>query len=239
MTIAGVIRKIINPLGVDITKYPNSDLSRRISLFNHFKIDKILDVGANVGQYGNKVREIGFKGEIRSFEPLSTAYKQLEKVSSKDKNWKIYNFALGDKEESTEINVSKNLYSSSLLEITSTHTDGAPNSAFEYKETIKVKTLNTVFTEIVDVNDVVFLKLDVQGFEENVLKGANEVLSKIKGVQIEMSLVELYKGEMLYLEVIALLESHGFQLYSLENGFYDKSSGRLLQVDGLFFRDIL
>lgn len=237
MTIASILRKVINPIGIDVTKYPSSDLNRRINLFNHFKVNKVLDVGANVGQYSKKIREIGFKGEIRSFEPLSTAYKELEKASAKDDKWKIYNFALGDKEESAEINISKNSYSSSLLDITPTHIQGAPNSIYESKETISVKTLNGIFDELVDDKEVVFLKLDVQGFEENVIKGANKVLKRIKGIQIEMSLTELYKGEMLYREVIDLLESLGFNLYSFENGFYDYQSGRLLQVDGLFFRE--
>ncbi len=237
MTIASILRKVINPIGIDVTKYPSSDLNRRISLFNHFKVNKVLDVGANVGQYSKKIREIGFKGEIRSFEPLTSAYKELEKVSLKDDKWKIYNFALGDKEEFAEINISKNSYSSSLLDITPAHIQGAPNSVYESKETISVKTLNSIFDELVNYQEVVFLKMDVQGFEEHVLRGANEVLDKIKGIQIEMSLTELYKGEILFREVIDLLESFGFNLYSLENGFYDEKSGRLLQVDGLFFRD--
>ena len=81
------------------------------------------------------------------------------------------------------------------------------------------------------------MKLDTQGFERNVLVGAAQSLQKIQGIQIEMSLLELYKGQMLFVETIAYLEQLGFKLYSLENGFYDKNTGQLLCLDGIFFRE--
>ncbi|NVK51781.1 MAG: FkbM family methyltransferase [Flavobacteriaceae bacterium] len=237
MNLTNLIRKIINPIKIDVVRYPNSDLTRRIKLFKYFGINKVLDVGANKGQYAKLIRKIGFKGNIVSFEPLSEAYKILEKSSIKDKKWEIHNFALGDKEETSIINVSENLFSSSLLDMTSSHVESAPTSNYKSTEKISVKTLNQVFNDVVDEKEVVFLKLDVQGFEENVLKGASNILSKIKGIQIEMSLLELYEGEMLYRDIINLLESYGFELFSLENGFQNKDSGRLLQVDGIFFRN--
>jgi hypothetical protein len=61
-------------------------------------------------------------------------------------------------------------------------------------------------------------------------------LKKIKGIQIEMSIEELYRDEMLYIDMINFLNSLGFNLYSLENGFYNEETGKLLQVDGIFFR---
>tara|TARA_R110001632_G_scaffold101693_1_gene209585 strand:- start:12588 stop:13301 length:714 start_codon:yes stop_codon:yes gene_type:complete len=236
MSIINIIRKIINPIKVDVVRYPNSDLTRRMKLFKHFEINKVLDVGANKGQYSKLIRKIGFKGEIISFEPLSEAYKILTKASVKDNKWKIFNFALGDKEEISTINISENLFSSSLLDMTSSHLESAPASNYKGTEEISVKTLNEIFSDIVNEKEIVFLKLDVQGFEENVLRGASDILSKIKGIQIEMSLVKLYEGEMLYRDMIDLLESYGFELLSLENGFHDKNSGKLLQVDGVFFR---
>lgn len=237
MNLTDFVRKIINPIKIDIVRYPNSDLTRRIKLFKDFKINKVLDVGANKGQYAKLIRKIGFEGKIVSFEPLSEAYKILTRASVKDKKWKAYNFALGDTEETSIINVSENLFSSSLLNMTPSHLESAPKSNYRDTEEVSVKTLNKVFNDVVDKDDVVFLKLDVQGFEENVIKGASDVLSKVKGIQIEMSLLELYEGEILYREMINLLESYGYELFSLENGFQNKDTGRLLQVDGIFFRN--
>lgn len=117
------------------------------------------------------------------------------------------------------------------------HIESAPESKIIGKETVQIKTLNDTFDNLVDENDIVLLKIDVQGFEKNVLEGANLVLKKIDGIQIEMSIEELYKEEVLFSNMLVFLESLGYKLFSLENGFYDDETGKLLQVDGLFFRD--
>ena len=237
MIVKQIIRKLINLLRIDIVRYPSRDLRRRISLLQHFGITTILDVGANQGQYARLSRTIGFKGALFSFEPLTTAFTILQKRAKSDKNWHTYNFALGNKKETVIINISNNLYSSSILDITTTHLDGAPESVYQDKEEISVETLDTVFPTLNIQPETCFLKIDVQGYERNVLEGAKTTLQKLKGVQIEMSLQELYKGEMLFQEMISYLEALGFKLYSLENGFYNKETGQLLQADGIFFRD--
>ena len=237
MNLVDFIKGMINPLKIDIIKYPNADLRRRKKLFAHFKITKIIDVGANRGQYAMLIRKLGFTGKIISFEPLSKAYSLLTQNSSKDKNWDIYNYGLGDKNEELTINVSENSASSSILEIMSHHTDSAPASAYVGQEKIKIKTLDGIYHDLVKKDEIILLKIDVQGFEKNVIDGAKNVLQKITGVQLEMSLIELYSGELLFMEMITLLNSYGFKLHSLENGFYDSKTGQLLQVDGIFFRD--
>jgi len=235
--IVDLIKKIVNLFKVDIIKYPNSDLRRRQKLLRNFNINKILDVGANVGQYAQLTRKLGYKGEIISFEPIQTIFKKLELKTIKDEKWKAYNIALGKKEEVRQLNISENTYSSSLLEITSNHLHSAPESIYVDKERIKVKKLQDIYDDLVEDGDVVFLKIDVQGFEKNVIDGAHNILHKIKGIQLEMSIVELYKGEMLFSDMINHLGAYGFKPYSLENGFYNDKTGQLLQVDGFFFRE--
>jgi hypothetical protein len=80
------------------------------------------------------------------------------------------------------------------------------------------------------------LKIDTQGFEKQVIDGAANSLKHITGIQLEMSLLELYSGEMLFSEMINYIQDRGFSLYSLENGYVETSTSRLLQVDGIFFR---
>tara|TARA_R110002050_G_scaffold104139_1_gene213499 strand:+ start:2487 stop:3200 length:714 start_codon:yes stop_codon:yes gene_type:complete len=237
MSVINIIRKILNPLKMDLKIYPNLDLRRRIKLLEHYKITKILDVGANNGQYAKQTYLLGYKREIISFEPVKSVFNELKKSASKNKTWSVHNFGLGDKEEELEINISKNTFSSSLLDIMQDHVEGAPESQYTHKEKIQIKKLDDIFSKITHKNDKVFLKMDVQGFEENVIKGAKESLKFIEGIQLEMSLEELYKGEILFDDVIKLVKSFGFKLYSLENGFYNEKTGRLLQVDGIFFKN--
>jgi hypothetical protein len=80
------------------------------------------------------------------------------------------------------------------------------------------------------------LKLDVQGYEEKVLSGLENNLSRIDAIQIEMSLTELYVGEKTFFDQCKFLLARGFKLMSVEPGFYDTKTGQLLQVDGIWFR---
>ena len=82
----------------------------------------------------------------------------------------------------------------------------------------------------------VFVKLDVQGYEKNVLAGGKKFLSTATGVQLELSLVPLYEGQILYDKMIEFLRAEGFVLTAVVPGFIDVNSGRMLQFDGIFFR---
>ncbi len=237
MRVVNLIRRVINPLGLDIVKNINNNLRRRRKMLKHNKISKVLDVGANSGQYANELFVLGYNRKIISFEPVKSVFDELNAKANNNKNWTAFNFGLGNKEEEVMINISKNTYSSSLLEMMPNHIKSAPESKYTHKETVRIKTIDSIYDEIINDNEVVFLKLDVQGFERNVLEGAKNSLKNIKGVQIEMSLEELYKGEMLFVETIKLLKTFGYNLHSLENGFCDSKSGKLLQVDGIFFKD--
>jgi len=236
MNLINSIRKILNPLKLDLKIFPNEDLRRRKKLLDHYEITKILDVGANSGQYALETFRLGYKGEIFSFEPVNSTYKYLEKQTKRSAKWRAYNYGFGDKEESLEMNLSQNTYSSSLLEIMPNHVKSAPESKVVGKEVVMIKTIDSVFNNFIDEKDKVLLKIDVQGFEKKVLDGAIKSLDKIEGIQIEMSLEVLYQEEVLYIEMINFLKSLGFELHSLENGFFDKKTGKLLQVDGIFFR---
>ncbi len=236
MSIINIIRKVINPFKLDLKIYPSLDLRRRKKLLEFYNINKILDVGANSGQYALEVFKLGFKGEIISLEPVKSVFKNLEIKTNNYKQWSALNYGLGDKEEQLQINISKNTFSSSLLDIMPNHIKSDSESKYTHKENVKIKRLDDISENLISKKDVVLLKIDVQGFEKNVIEGSKNSLKLIKGIQLEMSLEELYKGEMLFDETVSFLKSYGFHLHSLENGFYNLESGKLLQVDGLFFK---
>jgi FkbM family methyltransferase len=211
-------------------------MRNRIKLLKHFKIQTVLDVGANSGQYAYYLRRLGYRNRIISFEPLNAAFTMMEKFARRDKKWDVVNIALGDENGFQEINVAGNSVSSSLLDMTNVHLNAEPDSEFCGKERIEIKTLDTFVNESnLSLNNA-YMKIDTQGFEKNVIDGAKESLKDIQGLQLELSMVELYQGETLVTEMINYIESKGFTLYSLEPGFYDTKSGQLLQVDGIFYR---
>ncbi len=205
-------------------------------LFSHFQIDLLFDVGANEGQYAEAMRKLGYDKELISFEPVKATYDKLSQKASGSTNWKTCNFALGDTDGEEYINVSKNTVSSSMLEMLPEHIKQEAGSAYVSKEKIVVKKLDSIFNTYVKQNSSVYLKLDVQGFEKNVIEGGTVSLKKIKLIQLEMALIPLYKGELLLADMINYMESKGFVLYTLIPGFNNYETGQLLQTDGIFVR---
>jgi FkbM family methyltransferase len=231
-----IIQNILARAGMKLVRYPESDEKRRVQLVDFFRINKILDVGANAGQYALQMRRLGFKGRIISYEPLNQAFSTLSRIAASDPNWETWNLALGDENTESEINIAANSFSSSFLDILPAHTRSAPQSAYVKKQKVQIKTLDSIFEDIYQPDDRVLLKIDTQGFEKKVIDGAQQSLPQIKGIQLEMSIIPLYMDEMLFTEMISYLKERGFDLFSLENGFANPMTGQLLQVDGIFFR---
>jgi FkbM family methyltransferase len=197
----------------------------------------VLDVGAAVGNYGKWIREAGYRGRICSFEPLSAAFKQLERNSASDPLWECRKLALGPEPGTAEINVAGNSDSSSLLPMEKRHEQSAPESAYIGAETVEVSTLDAIWEEVVGDARKVFVKLDVQGYELETLRGGANALPQIYGVQAELSLVPLYENGPLWMEVIDFLTEQGLHVAGIEAGHTDPRTGEMLQCDAIFIRD--
>jgi FkbM family methyltransferase len=211
-----------------------SALARRKSLIVSNDIDLVIDVGANTGQYGRGLRRLGYTGRIVSLEPMTQVFFALQDEADKDSNWTAINMGLGDQPGKLKLHISENSISSSLLEMMPTHEHYAPKSIYVREEIIEVSTLNILFSEVRGTANKIWLKLDVQGFEDRVLNGATTALASIDFVQTELSLIPLYDSQMTYLPLCALLDRLGFDLIGLEPGFVDPKTGTLLQFDGIF-----
>lgn len=229
-----IIHTILYRCGLQVKRFSDSDLGRRMLLIKTNKINKIIDVGANIGQYGIGARAAGFKGEIISFEPLSDAFLKLKNKAEGDKKWEVKNCAIGNIDGNISINIAGNSVSSSISNMLETHLNAAPDSKYVGQETVAINKLDSLISDLHKEDDRIMLKIDTQGFEKNVLEGAEKFLDKVVLLQLEMSLVPLYDNEVLFIEMIDYLKVKGFEMVSIENGFYDKNSGKLFQVDGIF-----
>jgi len=230
------IRRALRKFNYELLKYPYGDHAKRMEIIKQFDIQIILDVGANIGEFATTMREIGYKDKIVSFEPRKHAFSELLHKAESDSNWRCLNIALGDIDCTSIINISGNSPSSSILEMNQIHIESRPISKYIGKEEIVVKRLDSVISELIEKDKDIYLKIDTQGFEKQVLEGAKGAFQNIRAIQLEMSLVELYRGSMLIYNMIPYMENKGFFLSSLERGFYDPKSKRLLQVDGIFIR---
>ena len=232
------LKSILRNFGYQINRFPSGLDKTMMDLLNKKEIDLILDVGANTGQFSNKLRDIGYNGRIISFEPLQNEFKELKKNSEKDVNWEVNNFAFGNEDKDLFINVAGNSYSSSFLEMNDRHIENAPQSKYIGTQKAKMKKLETYLNENPALKKhKIYLKLDVQGFEKNVILGAEKVLNNIKGIQLELSFDELYKGETLFSSMVEFLDKKDFYLCHISPEFTSPNNNKLLQVDTVFFRD--
>jgi FkbM family methyltransferase len=208
-------------------------------LFQRREFTFVLDVGANAGQYGLLVRSCGHRGPIISFEPLTAPHEKLVACAASDPLWTVAErAALGARAGRATMNVAGNSVSSSLLSMNARHLDAAPHSAFVGTETIDVVALDDCIERYVAARKRGFMKIDTQGYEMEVLRGAHRSLSeKIDVVQTELSLVELYAGQPLMLEVCNFLKQYNFNLRHIIPGLKDPVGGGLLQLDGIFAKD--
>jgi FkbM family methyltransferase len=201
-------------------------------------VDLVLDVGANTGQFGRELRKhIGYSGRIVSFEPTEAAHRKLVANAKGDPNWVIAErCAIGATEGVIDINVSANSVSSSVLPMLDSHVTAAPDSNYTAVEKVPLHALDSLAPRWLRESRCTLLKIDTQGFESEVLKGAKQTLSHVQGLQLELSLVPLYSGQVLLPELMDRITALGFELWASCPAFCDALSGRLLQVDATFFR---
>lgn len=236
MSLKDWIKRGLRSRGYDIVKthrtfsYPQ----RREMLMESLGIDLVLDVGADVGEYGRELRAYGYRGRIVSFEPRQAAFAQLKVAAQDDGAWEARNMALGREQGRAAINVAKNAYSSSFLPMMQAHLEAEPEARYVGTEEVEIATVDGLLPQIRGAARRVLLKIDTQGFELPVIQGAEASLPSIAAVQVELSLRPLYENETLFAEMLGVLGAFGLRLRLLEAGIHDPRTGETLQVDAVF-----
>lgn len=197
-----------------------------------------LDVGANIGQTGRLIRRQGYEGRIVSFEPIAECFAKLEAATKADPLWDAYHTALGAENGSVEIGVSENYVSSSIREATEELISIYEPIRYARHETIKVARLDSLFDNIASHGDKIHLKIDTQGFERDVVAGAEKVLPLIDTVRMEVAVSEVYRGEMLVPEAILKMRDLGYVLIETWPAWRHPETGEVLQFDLLFRRNV-
>ncbi len=231
-------RGLLHRLGVDIVRYRGTRFPERLplELIRDHQVSLVLDIGASVGQTGIALRAGGYCGRIVSFEPQTEAFRTLARVAAYDDGWQCRKVAIGDRRTKVQVNISCNSWSSSLLPMSERHRRASPASIYADAEDVQLLRLDDLGAEFVRKDDRLYLKLDVQGYEAQVIAGAAETLSHAVVVEAEVSLVELYEGQTLINDFITLMGGHNFFPLHLAPEFRDPATGELLQLNMWFVR---
>ncbi len=235
--IKAAIRRTANQLGYDFVQYDDHNVRWRTNNFlERCGISVVLDVGANEGNFARELRELGFSGQIVSFEPLAEVYKRLAAAASHDANWTAINVGLGDREEERSIHISANSLSSSFLAMESAHIEADPDSAYTGENRAAIRRLDDLFGQLCPAGANAFLKIDTQGYEKKVMEGARASLDRIPLIQLECSLVPLYQGAELIEDLLSYMRGLGYDPVDQRPAFIHHGSHHLMQVDVLFLR---
>jgi FkbM family methyltransferase len=193
----------------------------------------VIDVGANIGQFGLDIRRAGYKGPIYSFEPASECFSTLTKTTRRYQPWLAFKLGLGSAEGCATINISGNSgLSTSILRMLPVHLENFPESQKVAEEQIQISTVDRQIEDLNLAPSDVFLKIDVQGYESDVIHGALKSLSSIPFCYLEVSLKPLYEGEITFLSILNLLSASGHEVVDIHRGIRAKN-GELLQLDVL------
>jgi FkbM family methyltransferase len=194
--------------------------------------DFIADVGANRGQFALISRKVFPQAIIHSFEPLEEPAKIFKNIFGCDPNITLHTFAIGREKTTATIHVTNDDDSSSVLPITKRQSKMFPGSTEKETRQVTVEPLSQALKTI-SIPRASLLKIDVQGFELDVLKGSEEILDKFSHLYIECSFIELYEGQALAGQVISWLNQREFVLSGIYNIYYEKD-GNAVQGDFLF-----
>jgi FkbM family methyltransferase len=245
MGVKAAVKRVLRAAGFQLRRIPTADeliptedkRKRRVILMKNRGIDLVLDVGANTGQFGHSLRQLGFRGRIVSFEPLKDAFATLRQLAAQDALWECHNLALGDSDRTASINISANSYSSSFLPASTRSVRIEPGIAYVGQEEASIRRLDAILDSVARRDNVIYLKIDTQGYELNVLKGALGVIDRIPLIQLETAFFEGYETQPLIEEIISYLRCLRYRIVWIDPGWEDLKTGEMLEADLIFARD--
>jgi FkbM family methyltransferase len=231
--------KYLNKKGLTIVPFDSREAQLekvRYNWLTNQNINSIIDVGASEGGFASKARELFRGAKIYSFEPIPSSYKTLTKKFKSDKNFKAFNIALGNTVGQLEFHLNEHIGASSFLKTSNLHVDAHPYT----KNYSKIKVASDKMDNLVEASELtqnVILKLDVQGYEIEVLKGAEGLLKHVKFIYSEVCFNKLYEEQPLFDEIINFLRERGYRIAGVENISQSLKNGMFLNADVFFARN--
>jgi FkbM family methyltransferase len=195
----------------------------------------VLDIGANIGEYSGIFAELFPDAHIYAFEPLPECFERLQIVAETYGRVTAFKTGLGSEEGSLEFHRSSWLPASSFREMTDLHRTNFPHSADSESIEIPVTTLDKVLTAR-DLEDNILIKMDVQGYEDEVIKGGLDIIAKAKILIVECSLQTTYENEPMFHGIYGLLTGLGYQYRGSIKQTMRTDDQSFLQADCVFVR---
>ncbi len=212
-------------------------------LMEALDVDLVLDVGANRGQFGRSLRDLGYAGPLVSFEPAAGPRTELAAHAAADGAWSVRPWALGSAAHDAELHAVDE-----ESELGSLH--GPSTFGQEWKgalgrtrtEVVPVRRLDEVWDDVAgpDGAERVLLKLDTQGHDLEAFRGAGRLVrpgGPVVAVLTEVAVLPIYDGMPTMSEHLAELADAGWALSGLHPVSFDRATLRVIELDALLVRD--
>jgi FkbM family methyltransferase len=230
-----MVRKVFNSYGYEIMKTQHA--------LNHFDVGNwienldiktIIDVGSNEGQFIKSLDKAIPGRRILAFEPIKACYDKLVE-NTKGLNITTFNCGLSDHNGTSEINISENFVSSSILPMEPLHKNLYPESKYVNKQTIELKRLDDVVSGL-SLGKNILLKIDVQGYENIVIAGGSNTINSASVIIIEYSYAPIYEGQWLFDDTYRYITDKGFRFAGVYDQALSKKTGIPVFADAIFIK---
>lgn len=196
------------------------------------QIDLVIDIGANIGQFGESLRKEGYKGKIVSFEPTKSAYEILSKKAKADGAWETHHCGLGAAPGTATLHASQLSVFNSILELSDVAKLHDNRMTVDHTEEIKINTLDQIAGSL---SGKILLKIDTQGYERQVMEGARQTMSRALGILLEIPVIRTYEGEWLFHDALKYMSEAGFVPAQIQAvGYHGLDNVSAVDFDCLF-----
>ncbi len=236
--IAKPIRKILNGMGYEVVK--KQTLLNHVAVGNwltKLSIKTIIDVGSNEGQFIKGLNPSLPDAKIIAFEPIKSCYDKLVQ-NTKGLNITTFNCGISDHNGETEINISENFVSSSILPMEHLHAKLYPESHYVNKQKIELRRLDDVMSGMKAEKNIL-LKIDVQGYEKMVIAGGGNTFKEASAIIIEYAYQPIYEGQWLFDDTYRYITSLGFVFCGVSDQAFSHKTGIPVFADAIFIKNEL
>ena len=230
--------RFLRLFGYQIKSVQHLPSENLLGITKRYDIRTILDAGANEGQFALWSRRFFPEASVYSFEPVESTFKRLKCIAKEKPRWDVFQFALSDTCKDRQIfHHINHPSSSSLHESTAVELALFPETQDKILENVSCITLDHWLNNSnISLKEDILLKLDVQGHETCVLKGAKNVLKMTSVVITEVIVGSLYADQARFVDIVYLLSEAGFQFQGvLEHGFDERAA--IISLDAVFVKD--
>jgi FkbM family methyltransferase len=236
-----IVQRVLNRLGYQIMRLPAPHSHERLiaALLPALRVNCVIDVGGHRGEFYRLLRRAGYQGRVVSFEPFGESFQHLRRITAGDPDWRGWDVALGREAGTLSLNVPDSTSFASFLRPNDYCEARFPEARWSGRAVpVGVKRLDSLYPEVVAgiERPRVFLKMDTQGWDSQVIDGAGAVLADVVALQSEISAIPIYDGMRTLMESVAHYESLGFELTNLFPVTFDAADVRVIEYDCVMCR---